>query len=150
MKIPRLFTGLSKAGRVIIAGVAGIVIVGLVGLYFTNSEQPSGSEFALFLVAIIALLGALGGKQDLKPTPPPEPEVEPLSNTYGSAEYRSPTSKLAQDGEEVWRAVFFAKSSPPQFPRDDGAPIYSKPENHTLIVAKTRTGKGTRVIIPTL
>jgi type IV secretion system protein VirD4 len=136
--------------RAVIVVVALIIIVGLAWNYFTNSGQPSGGEFALFLVAIIALLGALGGKQDLKPAPPPEPEVEPLSNTYGSAEYRDATNRLSQEGEEVWRGVFFGKSSHPQFPRDDGAPIFSKPENHTLIVARTRTGKGTRVIIPTL
>lgn len=31
-----------------------------------------------------------------------------------------------------------------------GIPICTTPEHHTLIVARTRTGKGTRVIIPTL
>jgi type IV secretory pathway TraG/TraD family ATPase VirD4 len=31
-----------------------------------------------------------------------------------------------------------------------GAPICSTPQNHSLIVARTRTGKGTRVVIPTL
>lgn len=150
MKLPKLLTGLSKAVRAIIAVAAVIVIVGLVARYLTGSGNPSSGEFALFLVAVIALLGALGGKQDLKPAPPPEPEVEPLSNTHGSADYRSPTSSLADGGEEAWKGIFFGRSSSPQFPPDYGAPIYSTPENHTLIVARTRTGKGTRVIIPTL
>ena len=67
MILPRLFTrlstGLFKALRAVIIVVAVIVIVGLVWNYFTNSGQPSGGEFALFLVAIIALLGALGGNK---------------------------------------------------------------------------------------
>ncbi|HEV8414165.1 MAG TPA: type IV secretory system conjugative DNA transfer family protein [Bryobacteraceae bacterium] len=52
--------------------------------------------------------------------------------------------------------VFFGKSSAPTpahsgpFEAHQGAPVFSTPENHTLIVARTRTGKGTRVIIPTL
>jgi type IV secretory pathway TraG/TraD family ATPase VirD4 len=52
--------------------------------------------------------------------------------------------------------VFFGKSSTPgpdhlaPFANHNGGPICSMPENHTLIVAKTGTGKGTRVIIPTL
>ncbi|MGE4529221.1 MAG: type IV secretory system conjugative DNA transfer family protein, partial [Rhodospirillaceae bacterium] len=34
--------------------------------------------------------------------------------------------------------------------RQPGIPMCTTPEHHTLIVARTRTGKGTRVIIPTL
>ena len=73
--------------------------------------------------------------------------------------YRTPTARpsyanqvttLPEGGELVSSGVFFGKSSGPNTSSEAGAPICSKPENHTLIVAKTRTGKGTRVIIPTL
>ncbi|MCA1606467.1 MAG: type IV secretory system conjugative DNA transfer family protein [Acidobacteria bacterium] len=45
-----------------------------------------------------------------------------------------------------------ASSAPPQNGVTPArtAPVFTVPENHSLIVARTRTGKGTRVIIPTL
>jgi type IV secretory pathway TraG/TraD family ATPase VirD4 len=77
-----------------------------------------------------------------------------LSKNFGSASYAPqetgiPTPYYAMQG------VFFGKSSHPEVPSGElsanpGAPICSTPEHHTLIVARTRTGKGTRVIIPTL
>ena len=82
--------------------------------------------------------------------PPPSNDLPDLSNTYGSAHYAPQVTVLPQGGELVWSGVFFGKSSGPNTSSEDGAPICSKPENHTLIVAKTRTGKGTRVIVPTL
>ncbi|MCU1336671.1 MAG: hypothetical protein JWO19_2252 [Bryobacterales bacterium] len=75
-------------------------------------------------------------------------------DTYGSASFAEPIgfpSRLA-----VFEGVFFGKSSMPgplhlkPFAQHNGGPICSTPEHHTLIVAKTGTGKGTRVIIPTL
>jgi type IV secretion system protein VirD4 len=55
----------------------------------------------------------------------------------------------------VFRGVFLGKSSNPDMNGKPlgswpGAPVCSSPEAHTLIVARTRTGKGTRVIVPTL
>lgn len=62
---------------------------------------------------------------------------------------------MSRARESGSRGVFFGKSSDPK--ADDmpaieqpGAPICSLPAHHTLIVARTRTGKGTRVIVPTL
>ena len=50
--------------------------------------------------------------------------------------------------------VFLGKSSCPAWRGAGlgiwGAPVCATPESHTLIVAPTRSGKGTRVIIPTL
>jgi type IV secretion system protein VirD4 len=62
---------------------------------------------------------------------------------------------LSPKGEDVFSGVFFGKSSAPALNRvplgkNPGAPICSLPGNHTLIVAPTCTGKGTRVIVPTL
>lgn len=76
----------------------------------------------------------------------------PLSDNYGSARYAEVRTTFPDDGLQ---GVFFGKSSAPErsgIPLDqqDGAPIVSTPEHHTLIVARTRTGKGTRVIVPTL
>jgi len=83
---------------------------------------------------------------------PPEPQT---SDTYGTASFAK-WVPFIPDQLYVYSGVFFGKSSSPgpthlaPFAEHQGGPICSTPENHTLIVAKTRTGKGTRVIIPTL
>lgn len=88
--------------------------------------------------------------------PKPEEEVpEPeTSGNYGTASY-APLRYAPPNRAYVARGVFFGKSSDPR--ADDmpaveqpGAPVCSLPANHALIVARTRTGKGTRVIVPTL
>jgi type IV secretion system protein VirD4 len=76
--------------------------------------------------------------------------VPPLTRNYGTAKWaayqQKPVSKTA-----VSEGVTFGKSSHPTLPADAiGAPIVSTAETHTLIVAKTGAGKGTRVIVPTL
>ncbi len=78
----------------------------------------------------------------------------PLSTVYGTAEY-APTQLSVLDDNCLANGIFFGKSSAPESQRFiqldfPGAPICSTPEYHTLIVARTRTGKGTRVIVPTL
>jgi type IV secretion system protein VirD4 len=77
----------------------------------------------------------------------------PVSDIYGTAHY-APTQLDVVDDTCLARGVFFGKSSAPQLARlpleTPGAPVCSTPEHHTLIVARTRTGKGTRVIVPTL
>ncbi len=79
------------------------------------------------------------------------PEV---SDNYGTARYADMRTGLA-DADAGFLGVFFGKSSSPDLKgipleQQPGAPILSTPEHHTLIVARTRTGKGTRVIVPTL
>jgi type IV secretion system protein VirD4 len=94
-----------------------------------------------------------GWKSSKKPyfsLPPPPPQ-----DTYGSAEWEEVHGGLP-DQLAAFNGVFFGKSSAPipahlgPFEEHHGAPIFSTPENHTLIVAQTRTGKGARVVIPTL
>lgn len=96
----------------------------------------------LLLVAIVVM--ALRKKQ---PTPD---GIPPLTNTYGTAKWADYQENPASP-TVIARGVFFGKSSLPGFPaKAYGAPITSLPEAHTLIVARTRAGKGTRVIVPTL
>jgi type IV secretory pathway TraG/TraD family ATPase VirD4 len=81
-------------------------------------------------------------------------EEPSLSDNYGTASYAPPIVNVPDD-QHVFRGVFFGKSSAPERTKapleaDPGAPVISEPERHTLIVAQTRTGKGTRVIVPTL
>jgi type IV secretion system protein VirD4 len=81
--------------------------------------------------------------------PPSEPEIQTVSNNFGSASYASKQTSL-DNPEGLTKGVFFGRSSHPDQLMGQGAPIFSKPESHTLIVARTGTGKGTRIIIPTL
>lgn len=86
-------------------------------------------------------------------TSDPEEEPEPLpelSDNYGTAAWAMPR-KMPRPGESKALGVTFGKSSHPLLPPNaQGAPVSSAPEAHTLIVARTRAGKGTRVIVPTL
>lgn len=117
------------------------------------------AHVTLFAIAFIVLVflgfGAyLENRTPAGPiTPPPLPPMPP--DTYGSASFAFGRSTLPGGEDYVFRGVFFGKSAyqgAENMPLDklQGAPVCSTPENHVLIVAKTRTGKGTRVIIPTL
>ena len=89
------------------------------------------------------------------PTGPRAEESGPVVSTnYGSATFSNFIYGLPNKGY-VSRGVFFGKSSHPDADsmpvmEQPGAPLCSQPSHHTLIVARTRTGKGTRVIVPTL
>lgn len=79
----------------------------------------------------------------------PDP-APPLTENYGSAAWAAHRLKPYSD-KDVAQGVTFGKSSSPGLPaKAPGAPVTSLPETHTLIVARTRAGKGTRVIVPTL
>jgi type IV secretory pathway TraG/TraD family ATPase VirD4 len=88
-------------------------------------------------------------------TPKPEEEgLPPLSTVHGTAEF-APQKTTITRGLTDLGGVFFGKSSTPamkdfSLSQNTGAPVCSVPQSHTLIVAQTQTGKGTRVIIPTL
>ena len=74
----------------------------------------------------------------------------PLTANYGSANWAAHQLKPSS-GKNISLGVMFGKSSRPGMPAEaPGAPVTSVPEAHTLIVARTRAGKGTRVIVPTL
>ena len=107
--------------------------------------------FAAGFVAYIVLVWRFGGG---KTPPEPEPELPPLSDNYGAADFAAQQTAMV-GGIKDLGGVFFGKSSSPAMrdfdvSKNPGVPVCSTPENHTLIVARTRTGKGTRVIIPTL
>jgi type IV secretion system protein VirD4 len=84
--------------------------------------------------------------------PPPDP-IPPLSDNFGSASYAPMELKPRHRGVTA-SGVFLGRSSEPERRHagldGPGAPMVTTEENHTLIVAATRTGKGTRVIVPTL
>lgn len=109
--------------------------------------------FVIAVMVIVPLLGWIFGR--FFPSPPKEEEEGPeVSGNYGSAEYAAFRSDIPNPAY-VQRGVFFGKSSVPaadEMPvlEQPGAPLCSSPEHHTLIVARTRTGKGTRIIVPTL
>ncbi len=92
--------------------------------------------------------------QDM-PIPKPEPpRQEKPSDNFGTAGYAKPRAGIP-DRMYIYSGVFFGKSSTPEaagvpLAQHQGAPICSLPEHHTLIVAQTGTGKGTRIICPTL
>lgn len=99
----------------------------------------------------LAFILMFGGRR--KDAGPPGPA--PLSDNYGTAGF-APQWNTIPNAVYPFRGAFFGKSSLPEIAEtsevvdDPGAPICAFPEFHTLIVARTRTGKGTRVIVPTL
>jgi type IV secretory pathway TraG/TraD family ATPase VirD4 len=104
----------------------------------------------VFVFIVIAVIGGIYWLYKLftkEPAPPP-----PVSDIYGTAQY----ALISYDDADscLARGLFLGKSSAPgqtSLPIvTAGAPVCSTPEHHTLIVAQTRTGKGTRVIVPTL
>lgn len=101
----------------------------------------------LALIALIGVLRVLAAGQKRR-TPPP------VSDNFGTARYAAVRTEMPH-WSYAHQGVFFGKSSDPDMKavplaEQPGAPILSTPEHHTLIVARTRTGKGTRVIVPTL
>lgn len=125
-------------------------------------ERPQGNPFInwiTFLATIFTLVFVFGGlyvlyRMVVKYYTPPADQSPPLSDNYGTAAFFDPIGTIPTP-TWVQRGIFLGKSSSPAFdqiplPQQPGAPVCTTPENHTLIVARTRTGKGTRVIIPTL
>jgi len=107
-------------------------------------------------VVIVAIMGAISWLRSLfRPKPaPPAPEKKKLpSDIHGTAHY-APLQVDVFDKACLANGLFLGKSSEPGQERAaldaPGAPVCAAPEHHTLIVARTRTGKGTRVIVPTL
>lgn len=117
--------------------------IGFLGSLFSSLFGP--------LAVLVGVFGLIWLVKDKRRKPKPKPA---LSDNYGSARYAEVRSSLA-DPYDGHRGVFFGKSSAPELSaipieQQAGAPVLSTPEHHTLIVARTRTGKGTRVIVPTL
>lgn len=74
-------------------------------------------------------------------------EERPLSKNHGSADFAPIVSNVDQG---IFKGVFLGASAVPAVPKFFFGPVLSAPESHTLIVAPSGTGKGTRVILPTL
>jgi type IV secretion system protein VirD4 len=111
-----------------------------------SSGLPGG---VMVGAVVILLIGAVVGIVVMFRRKPVDP-IPPLTENYGSAawaEHRLDPFSPA----DILLGVTFGKSSGPGLaPNAPGAPITSMAETHTLIVARTRAGKGTRVIVPTL
>lgn len=97
-------------------------------------------------IVVFLVLGAIFGQDKAQPAPAPPP----TSGIHGTARWAK-YEERAERPKYVETGVFFGKSSKPSIPESAaGGAVASGPENHTLIVARTRAGKGTRVIVPTL
>ena len=113
-------------------------------------HRASWGEIAAYVIIFWLLAGGVLliienlGKE---PQAPRKPVTSGIHGTADWAEHEQrPTTHT-----NVSRGVTFGKSSYPGLdPNAPGAPITSQPESHTLIIAQTGAGKGTRVIIPTL
>lgn len=75
---------------------------------------------------------------------------ERTSGNYGTADY-APFREAMNDPQSLLHGAYLGMSAYPGPARATrGAPILTTPGAHTLVVAPTGTGKGTRVIVPTL
>jgi len=87
-----------------------------------------------------------------RPMPvPPQPKPD---TTFGSADW-APPQEAPPNEDYILNGVFFGKSSLPEYaetPLEEhlGGPVCGEKKRHSIICAQTRTGKGTRVIVPTL
>ena len=117
------------------------------GLFDTLSAMSWG-EIAVWVIGIWLFLGFLVAV--FFPDKQQQPQAPKTSGIHGTARWAKYEERAARP-KYVETGVFFGKSSRPSNPANaPGAPIASVPESHTLIVARTRAGKGTRVIVPTL
>lgn len=121
----------------------------------TASQTPRVDQSSEGLGSLVLWVGGaailLAGLFYLFRKKPPQPPQEPyVSDIYGTASWAPYQTKPAS-ANAVAQGVSFGKSSAPGLLRDaPGAPITSMPEAHTLIIGRTRAGKGTRVVVPTL
>lgn len=111
--------------------------------------NPFADFFRIFFGVAFVLLVVAGGlfllfRKKVQP---------PLSDVYGTAQF-APWQTDTCDERSIRHGVFLGKSAIPGVRGAAldarGAPVCTTPEHHTLIVARTGTGKGTRVIVPTL
>jgi type IV secretion system protein VirD4 len=116
-----------------------------VGGFHEPASNPWIGGLIFFLVVAAVVVTVMTRR---KPEGPP-----PVSDTYGTAQFAPPISTV-EDEDCVRDGLFLGKSSAPERRGGPlnlpGVPVCSTPESHTLIVAASGTGKGTRVIIPTL
>lgn len=118
-----------------------------------DSENAAAAIGVLGFIGVIALVGGGIVWLLIRASRRAPTSARPVSTVHGTAHY-APTELSVLDDACLTKGLFFGKSSAPELVRlpldAPGAPVCSTPEHHTLIVARTRTGKGTRVIVPTL
>lgn len=116
----------------------------------TTEQVKAVLVLAAIVVAIVGLIVVLVVYRRRESVPDRRP---PLSRNFGTASFAPPEAG-PRSPVATALGVFLGKSSAPEWrdaPLDGpGAPVVTTPGHHTLIVARTRTGKGTRVIVPTL
>ncbi len=104
---------------------------------------------AIALVVLGVLWAIIQKSGERKPPPQPVPDT-----TYGSADWAEPVDGPPNE-DYIFNGVFFGKSSRPELadvPLEEhlGGPVCGEKKTNTIICAQTRTGKGSRVILPTL
>lgn len=103
------------------------------------SEMYGWVVFAFFGTLFLIWMKSISSSQTNK-----------LSGNFGTADYAPFRSSMAEPLGLI-QGVYLGMSAYPGLGNlVNGAPIMSTPGAHTLIVAPTGTGKGTRVIVPTL
>jgi type IV secretion system protein VirD4 len=125
------------------------VIIGVAWWFYENKNDAiTGTGSGMFILAMagFALLVWIFRDMETAPKAPEEPWEEPVSGNFGTADFMSPSGGTRGDPST---GLFFGKMASPNYDADGGA-MYSRPESHSIIFAKTRAGKGTRVIVPTL
>ncbi|MFN3859634.1 MAG: type IV secretory system conjugative DNA transfer family protein [Caulobacter sp.] len=109
------------------------------GVSFRTLMPIIGS--ALLVLILISMMFTRNNRGGARP---------PLTDNHGSATWGA--MNMDVHPLEPLFGVFLGKYAWPQ--HTDGQvktpPVFTKPEAHTLIMAPTRTGKGTRIIVPTL
>lgn len=111
-----------------------------------SASQAVGVGLLIVVGAVAAFFLYMLRQKEATPAGPP------LSGNYGTAAF-APVEQQPRTATAARTGVFLGRSWAPELPPQAvamTAPIYTKPESHTLVVAPTRTGKGTRIIIPTL
>lgn len=127
--------------------------LGPAGLTHVSQTHDEGISTGLLFITIIGIPAAIYVgihlllKRIFAPKPPP------LTANFGSASYAAQETAPRSPASTA-NGIFLGKSIRPHQRgtglSGPGAPVVTTPEHHTLIVARTRTGKGTRVIVPTL
>jgi type IV secretory pathway TraG/TraD family ATPase VirD4 len=113
-----------------------------------RQEAMQGSSQLSATAWMFILLGMGGAAYGLYRLLKRKQEGDSVSGNYGTADFASPLTPKFD--ESVFKGVFFGPAAHPEIKGSIFAPVVSAPESHALIVAPSRTGKGTSVIAPTL
>ena len=116
-----------------------------------SNPAPVQTDYSLWYwigggIIVLLIIGWATSDEE-QPQAPRKPDTSGIYGTADWAEYE----QYPAGHSNVSRGVTFGKSSLPGLDPDaPGAPITSQPESHSIIFGQTGSGKGTRVIIPTL